>query len=96
MHQAAQHAQSVACKSNVLARCAQLTREVHAEAANTEEGERGEEGRTFTTRSFVCEQQQLRVPATSAPAAKLKNFHEQMVELSKCLCATPAPAIPDR
>ena len=60
---------------------AQLTREVDKEAADAEDGEGEEMGKTSTTRSFVCEQQRLRVPATDAAATKLKDFHDQIVEL---------------
>lgn len=46
--------------------------------ANEDEG-----NRTFTARSFVYEQQRLMVPATSDQGSKLKDFHDQIVELSK-------------
>ena len=63
-----------------------MTREVDKEAADAEEGEDEDEGmdKTSTTRSFVCEQQRLRVPATEAASTKLKDFHDQIVELSEC------------
>ena len=58
------------------------------EAAEAAEGAGEDEdegmGRTSTTRSFVCEQQRLRVPATNAASTKLKDFHDQIVELSEC------------
>ena len=58
------------------------------EAADAEEGEGEGEGEgiynTSTTRSFVCEQQRLRIPATEAASTKLKDFHDQIVELSEC------------
>lgn len=63
---------------------AQLTREVDKEAADAEEGEGEEMGKTSTTRSYVAEQQRLRVPATDAAATKLKDFHDQIAELSEC------------
>ena len=61
-------------------------REVNKEAADAEEAEEDNDGenKTSTTRSFVCEQQRLRVPATEGPSAKLKDFHDQIVELSQC------------
>lgn len=61
-------------------------REVNKEAADAEEAEEDKDGenKTSTTRSFVCEQQRLRVPATEGPSAKLKDFHDQIVELSQC------------
>jgi hypothetical protein len=58
----------------------ELTAEAHATAANTQEDDA--EYSSSTTRSFVCEQQRLRVPATSDPGTKLKMFHDQVVELS--------------
>ena len=53
--------------------------------ANAEEEDGCEDGEqaTSTTRSYVCEQQRLRVPATADAGQKLKDFHDQMVELSK-------------
>ena len=65
----------------------QLTAEVFAAAANTEGDD--DDDVTKTTRSFVCEQQRLRVPANSDPAAKLQLFHLQVVELSKHQITTP-------
>ena len=68
-----------------------------------DEGDEDKEGgSTSTTRTFVCEQQHLRVPATSAAGSKLKDFHDQMVDLSKSLiqsnpsnlqCFCPIPVI---
>lgn len=53
--------------------------------ANATEEDSCKEGEqaTFTTRSFVCEQQRLGVPATADAGRKLKDFHDQMVELSE-------------
>lgn len=72
-------------QSNLLAHCVQLTQAINAEAAKeVDEGDEGHEDEaTRTTRAFVCEQQRLRVPATSDAAAKLKEFHDQIVELSE-------------
>ena len=50
--------------------------------SNVEKGDEDEDT-TSTTRAFVCEQQRLRVPATSDAGKKLKSFHDQIVELSK-------------
>ena len=60
-----------------------------AEAAEEDAGaeelkhEHGHDRGTCSTRSFVCEQQLLQVPSTGDPAMKLKDFHNQIVELSK-------------
>lgn len=70
----------------------QLTREVDKEAADAEEGEGEEMHHTSTTRSFVCEQQRLRVPATDAAATKMKDFRDQLGELSECHAASSNPS----
>jgi hypothetical protein len=65
---------------------AELTAEADAEGANAEDGDEvKDDSSTFTTRSFVCEQQRLGVPANGAAGTKLKDFHDQIVELSVSL-----------
>ena len=72
----------------------QLTAEANAaEPEPKEDGdcEEQDDYATSTTRSFVCEQQRLQVPATSEAGTKLKAFHDQIVELSKSLIYPPIP-----
>jgi len=77
---------------------AELTAEAEAVAANAEGDDDGDEvedgSSTFTTRSFVCEQQRLRVPANGAAGTKLRDFHDQIIELSMSLIQPSAYCSP--